>query len=285
MSKYLAGFLIILLLLVLLKMYMMSGLSIVLLNRKRIEEYMSTVELVQRIILDNEEYKNIGMYLDRIGTSYLSMVSYRGWLIDGSWPVVATGIGVLRNIDPIGKLWYICCVKVDPEYENMELPEKMFTNAINSGLAAKSNRAYRIITDGRLFDHAAKMGFKSAGKLRVYTMTGEEIDLIRPVIETFKGGTFFTKLSKDKLFDDNGQPINLYHLNLIKNADNTVYDQDTISYKTDNNGTYMFCYHDQDPVVAQLAQNGCTTDVTADLVQINLNLEPADWDFIQTWEF
>lgn len=257
---------------------------------KKFEEQMSNYYP----LTDTEQFrldhgKIYSKFFDRMGKLHTN-VCY-----DREKNLIATGSGVLRNINN-NKIWYICDLKIDKKYRGRHIPFHMFMNSLH--LAKLSNKAYGITMNNsndknnKVVKLAKKIkspigGFAIAGTLLIYSLNSKDMLIAKPIIESIKGPIFFVNLRniKDIILKSTNKPMNLCHVNLLKNAGNCKYYKDQVTYQIDVEYTYMFCFHKDDIINKKLNASNINTNITATIIHHNLDdLTPDNYDFIQTSE-
>ncbi len=226
-------------------------------------------------------------FFDRMGKLYMNIC------FNNKKEIIATGSGILRNINN-EKIWYICDLKIDKQYRGKWIPFKMLMNSLH--LSKYSKKAYGI-TMNEPSNKVLKLAkniktsfgqFQSAGNLLIYLVDSKIMHIANEIISKHKGPLFYISLRgiKDIILKSTDKPIELYHVNLFKNRNNAQYENYQIYHDIIDNGIskYMFCFHENDPINDILKNNNITTDITANILQHNMDLKPTEWDFIQTSE-
>lgn len=240
--------------------------------------------------LGNDKFRidhgtNYYKFFERMGNVYIQAAIKNN-------EIIGTGAGVLRNIRG-NKIFYLCDCKIDKNFRNKWLPFRMLLKS--NKLANITNKCYCIsMNKGNGCDNKIVrllkrvkwlIDFKYAGNMLIYSVNGKQLKHIRSLIEKHKGLCYFVSLKgvKDLILKSTNKPMELYHINYVKNID--FNNTNNISYDIYDDATYMFCFHEKDNINKILEKNGITTDVTASIVQHGLDkLKPDEWDFIQTSE-
>jgi hypothetical protein len=250
-------------------------------------------ELQQYYDLDDKDKFKIDhgiTYLDffyRIGKPNLQIIYDKN-------EIIATGFAIVRKTPKYSKVFYICDTKIKKQYRGEHLPFQMLANS--NELTNISNKAYAVSMNGKEENKIVRLinninwiiDFKYSGNLLIYKVNGKVMSQVKIIIEKYKGPLYYVKLTntKDLILKSNNEKIDLWHVNLIKNLDYVnYYKKDIITSNISDNSTYMFCFHELDPIIVELKNNNITTNISASIIQCNMNkLTPEDYDFIQTSE-
>lgn len=228
---------------------------------------------------------NYMTFFERMGAPYVNLFLSHNI-------IAGTAIAVLRQVyaEPV---WYICDLKIAKEWRGYFISFKMLIKSLLLKLHHKSTKCYAITMNpaDKICRLAANIWtpygkFENAGNLLIFSINGETMERIAPIIRRHKGEIQYVSLSgiKDILLrpkeatSETGAPLNLIHVNLVKNgiSSNIIH-----VHAINKNATYMFCFHEQDPICNEL---GITTNVSATILHIGMHLSPQQWDFIQTSE-
>jgi len=162
------------------------------------------------------------------GDSYFSFFERLGEpvfhvALDGE-RVIACAAAVLREI-PFGakkiRAWYVCDLKVDPDYRRQGIPTRLFLKGLFWNYL-RCPRAYGISMDplnapNRVLALSSKLPFLPfglAGKLNIYSLSFEEYKFLEKSLAELLGPLGFLSLSgkKDIVLKSTGKPMDLLHL-------------------------------------------------------------------------
>lgn len=304
---------------------MLGILSIYFLNKNKFkilqgddQNYMKYNKLLKNFEVSLRNYyplrNNETFYIDH-GNDYCAFFKRMGNMFmviyEQNNKIVGNACGVLRNIQNNKlnqKIWYICDLKIDKQYRGKHIPFKMLCSAIHlvrlskKGYAITMNKTDESSKNNKVVRLSSKINysgvnFKYAGNILIYSVDYSTIQTIKQLLEEIKGKMHFVSLKgiKDlvilkKIESDNKnefeENMKLLHVNFNKNENNKSENDTSIKYDDPIDGyTYMFCFHELDPIIKKLDLIDIKTDITASLIQCGMSdLNPEDWDFIQSSE-
>jgi hypothetical protein len=198
--------------------------------------------------------------------------------------VVGVGAGVLRTVE--GKqVWYLCDLKVVPEYRGRYIPMHMFKKA--AWLAYKSTIGYAISMNPaegenrivKMFRNHSWIPVSPVQQLALFSLDRSEMQAYRQQIEEARGPLHFLSMKgkKDLILQSNKQAMPLLHVQFgAKPSDEQTVDSPQDGF------THMFCMPEQDPLYNKLVEKGLKPSATASIV--SRGMEGIDFNFIQTSE-
>jgi len=224
---------------------------------------------------------NYFAFFDRLGD-----VSYFVAL-DGDC-VAAVGAGILRKIpDRQGEVprlaWYLCDLKVHPDYQRQHLSMRILHHALTTCLG-ECDRGYTISMnagDGkpnrlaRIYEKFNLLKFRCTAILGIYSIEAEVMRSLEPLLIEYRGKISYLSLQgiKDLKLQSNGKMLPLLHLQWGGNISTDI--------KTPLPGyTHMFCVPRGDTLAIALEKQGILPQATASLV--SHGMDNSDWHFVLT---
>lgn len=210
--------------------------------------------------------------------------------------VIGIGISILRNIKTkynskkCSKVFYLCDLKIHPDYRGNHLPFKMLLKGLK--YYNISNKAYGITmnnNDNNKKNKVVRLAqkipikFNIGGELMIYSLDYDEILKAIPIIIKNRGNIYFKSLSgiKDIILKSTNQPMNILHVqyyNLV------THQLPSMNFKFEpnpqKNSKHMFCCLKNDIMYYQLNKINIFTNVSATI--IHYNMHDSDWKFITT---
>lgn len=214
---------------------------------------------------------NYYAFFERLGDVHMNMIEKNNELI-------ATACGVLRTINH-KQCWYLCDLKVDPEYRGLHIPFKLAYDAkYKLNLCGKAygitmnkpNSENKVI---KLSTHLSMFNFKVVKEpLMIYSITYTKLLSIRNIIEKHRGPISFLSLenTKDLILKSTKKPMKILHIQY----------NDTGLKNPLPNYTYMFCCLYNDSLYKDLLKVDILTSTTASI--IHHQMDDWDWRFILT---
>ncbi len=196
--------------------------------------------------------------------------------------IVAVAAGVLRT-RPI-RAWYLCDLKVHPDYRGRHLPLKMLSRVFILNYL-KCRRGYAIsMNQGGQDNRIAKMlskfflaPFKVACTLEIFSMDACAMQSVELIVEAQRGAMGYLSLSgiKDIVLSSTSQPMPILHVQFGPSGE--------ISHVKPQPGClHMLCSPAGDILNSELNKAGIFPTGTATVIQHGL--KNADWRFILTSE-
>jgi len=202
-------------------------------------------------------------------------------LLDGD-QVAAVGAGVLRE-QPV-RAWYMCDLKVHPDYRGRHLPLRMMRSLFLRHYL-KCRRGYAISMNDphqdsnrieKLFKKFWWALFHSGGKLLLFSLNAEEMFQAEPLLREFRGTLSYLSLrgKKEIVLQSTGEPMPLLHVQFGPCAEQG-------GFTTPQPGhTHMFCVPERDELSEELLVRGFQPSATATI--IHHGMKNVDWSFVLT---
>jgi hypothetical protein len=203
--------------------------------------------------------------------------------------VVAVGAGILRPRVPFGEnqksAWYLCDLKVHPEYRGRRIPFAIARRAIPSGYV-RCPRGYAISMNPSGRDNAVVallqrwrlVPLRASPILLVYSLEAGAMREVSPLIERYRG-TRPSYLSlggvKDIVLESTARPMPLLHAQFgpfaVRGAPEPI-----------DGSVHMFATPSGDPLALELAKRGVEPSASATVVQHGMS--QCDFSFVLTSE-
>ncbi|NMG59548.1 GNAT family N-acetyltransferase [Geitlerinema sp. P-1104] len=225
-----------------------------------------------------EHGKNYFAFFDRLGE-----VDYY-IALDGD-RLAAVGAGIFRQIPNYGPAWYLCDLKVVPEYEHRNLSSRILRFAVNRGIKRcdrgyvifmnfSDNHPHRLV---RIYQCLRWVEFDETIRLNIYHFDCDRITRLEPLLIKHRGPISYLSLKgiKDLRVQSNGQILPLLHVQWGATHDHGHPNPVPGS-------THMFCAPDGDPLAMALNDQGIQPNATATIV--SQNMDDSNWQFILTSE-
>lgn len=196
--------------------------------------------------------------------------------------VVAVGAGIVRSRPE--RMWYLCDLKVHPDFRGRHLPLRMLSHAFLPNYL-RCRRGYAISMNTTRPDGtpAPNRIAKMLGRFRwapiakgpllwVYSLGAEAMRSAAPVLERRRGPLSYLSLGgvKDLVLESTGAPMPLLHVQFGPCAAPGAPEPK-------DGHTHMFCVPDGDPLAAEL---DVRPDASATIV--HHRLPDLDWSFVLT---
>jgi Acetyltransferase (GNAT) family len=202
--------------------------------------------------------------------------------------VAGVGAGILRQVsyqkDSLPKLaWYLCDLKVHPNYQRRNLSLRILTHAIVDGIR-ECNRGYTICMnpgDGspnrwvQVIERYSKIKFTTSTQLGIYSLDATTMSNAAPLITQYRGNISYLSLKgiKDLRLQSTGNILPLVHVQWGTNIEKGT--QSVIP-----GYTHMFCVPVNDELAQALESKNIYPDASASVV--SHGMENSDWRFILT---
>ncbi len=220
-------------------------------------------------------------FFDRLGDALFYAV------LDGE-RVGAAASAILRKIPlqsggPLRRTWYLCDLKVHPDYRGRHIPLRLLTRAFPMNyLRCPRGYAISMNTPGeshnrvkRLLERFRWAKLSGAGILEIYALDFEGFSSIRALVEHHRGPLSFLSLGgiKDIVLESTGSPMPLIHVQFGPCAERD-------RPEPVEGATHMFCCSCGDSLGQELKSKGIEPSASATLIQHRM--QAADWRFVLT---
>ncbi|RKU15732.1 hypothetical protein C6503_13520 [Candidatus Poribacteria bacterium] len=226
------------------------------------------------------------------GADYFAFFTRLGQLhyyvvLDGE-RVVAVAAAILRRVPPANRekpktVWYLCDLKVHPEYRGRYIPVSIFVHAFPKlyprcargyavSMDADSERPNRVALMLKRFPLAP---MSIATRLGIISLDAKQMREIEPVLRKHFGGVSYLSLAgkKDIILQSTGSPMPLLHVQFGPCAEQG-FTEPLEGY------VHMFCVSVDHPLLEVLRSQGVYPSATATVV--HHRMEKWDWEFILT---
>jgi hypothetical protein len=204
-----------------------------------------------------------------------------------SGETVAVGAGIVRRVpfragEKPRRTWYLCDLKVRPDFRGNRLPLRMLTRAFPHnylrcprGYAVTMNPAQSPNRVVRLLQHFRWARVSLATQLELYSLDAEAMRRHRALVERHRGPVSFLSLAgkKEIILTSTGKPMPLLHVQFGPTAE-TGAPEPLVGC------VHMFCAPSEDPLACELRSLGVAPSATASV--IHHGMAGADWRFILT---
>lgn len=220
-------------------------------------------------------------FFDRLGevNYYTALDSQR---------VAAVGAGVLREIpyrqsDATRPAWYLCDLKVHPDYQGRHLSLRILSHAICQNIR-RCTHGYTISMnpgDGspnryvRVLERLSLVKFSCTVTLGIYSLDAATMRATEPLLVKHRGKISYLSLLgvKDLRLQSTGQTLPLLHVQWGATAHHGI-SEPIPGY------THMFCVPANDELALWLAKEEIYPNATASVV--SHGMDDSDWRFILT---
>ncbi|RKU11483.1 hypothetical protein C6503_18545 [Candidatus Poribacteria bacterium] len=226
------------------------------------------------------------------GADYFAFFTRLGQLryyvaLDGE-RVVAVAAAILRRVPPANRekpktVWYLCDLKVHPEYRGRYLPVSIFVHAFPKlyprcprgyaiSMDADSERPNRVALMLKRFPLAP---MSIAARLGIISLDAKQMQEVAPVLREHFGCVSYLSLigKKDIILQSTGAPMPLLHVQFGPCAERG-FTEPLEDY------VHMFCVSIDHPLLEVLRHQRIYPSATATVVQHRM--EKWDWEFILT---
>ena len=202
--------------------------------------------------------------------------------------VVACAAAILRFLPSTNRngttpCWYLCDLKVDPQYRGQRIPFRIFKRAFAREYV-RCPRVYGISMDSpdhkenRIARLARRFRFvpvRTAGTLCLYSLNEAQMLDLEPLLAKERGALSYLSLVniKDIILQSNGRPMKLMHVQSGPCAQRAE-PRPRAGHK------HMFCAMQNDPLVPALTRHGIAIHATATVIEHRMR--DFDWRFILT---
>ena len=252
-------------------------------NRAQYEKSIAELEKIASYPLGGDRFTidhgaDYFAFFDRLGETIFHIY------LDGP-KVIAHGAAVLRSISNLDKknqkVWYLCDLKVHPDYRGAGIPIKMANRGFLRSLWT-SRRFYGISMDqpnqkqnrvAKLLNRFKWLPINVEGGLEIYQLSLEQLNKLD--LKKYVGELSSRSLSgiKDIVPESTGSPMDLWHIQHGCKAQH--YEK-----QGSKDGTFMVCGLRHSPLSKYLKNEGIPHSGTATIVHSGMN--KFNWDFILT---
>ena len=252
-------------------------------NRYLYEEQIVALEKIATYPIGDDFFqidhgKDYFHFFERLGKMF-----YHAAIVEDR--VVAVGCGIIRYVPfayggKVKKCWYLCDLKVHPEFRRNRIPLQMLYSAFFPNYF-RCMRGYTISmnpSDGenrvvKILCRFKWIPISYQHELELYNLSYDELQNLQPLIEKHRGAVSFHshKGVKDIVLQSTNKPMPLLHMQFGKCAENTCEAQ--------KEHVHMFCTPKDDPLSQQVKAEGLTPSATASIIGHRMK---SDWKFILT---
>jgi hypothetical protein len=187
----------------------------------------------------------------------------------------------LRVGDEIFKAWYLCDLKVHPDFQGRQITTKLFIKNLARNYL-KCSRGYAISMNPangrnpivRLVQRLPQIPIDYAGQLNFYSFDERRAAEIHDSLEKELGKISYLSLAgkKDLIMKSTGERLPLFH---IQHGAMAAHGAE----KPTEKGTYMICAFEETDL-DKLLKNNFPISATASI--LSHRLKPKDWNFVLT---
>lgn len=197
---------------------------------------------------------------------------------------VACAAGILRTLrvgSEVFKAWYLCDLKIHPDFQGRHIATKLYTKSIVRNYL-KSSRGYAISMNPskgensvvKLIQRLPQIPISYAGKLNFYSFDERRAAALHEDLESKIGKISYLSLQgkKDLIMKSTNARLPLFHIQHGSMA------ADGAKLPTEK-GTYMICASEKSALDNFLSDN-LLISATASILSHRMNL--TDWNFVLT---
>lgn len=202
--------------------------------------------------------------------------------------VVAVAAAILRRVPSVSRekpkpVWYLCDLKVHPEYQGRYIPVSIFVHAFPK-LYPRCARGYAISMDpdserpnrvARMLKRFPLAPMSIATRLGIISLDAKQMQAIEPILREHFGCVSYLSLAgkKDIVLQSTGAPMPLLHVQFGPCAEQGFA-------KPLEGYVHMFCVSMDHPLLEVLKHQAMYPSATATVV--HHGMEQWDWGFILT---
>jgi GNAT superfamily N-acetyltransferase len=214
----------------------------------------------------------------------LGEVHYYVWEEHGIVAAVAAGIKRKLTIGGTSRrAWYLCDLKVRPNYRGQHIPLRLLTRALPFNYL-RCPRGYAISMDpshgasnrtAKLLMRYRWLRFGASVKLLIWSLDKRDMLRAIPIIEKHRGPVSFLSLRgiKDIVLKSSGQPMDLLHAQFGPLGNGREPAQD--------GATHMFCVPERDPLAIEVKKE-LALHPSASATIISHRMKDCDWRWVLT---
>ncbi|MDX2217188.1 MAG: GNAT family N-acetyltransferase [Oculatellaceae cyanobacterium bins.114] len=231
------------------------------------------------------------------GTDYFAFFDRLGqasyYVVLDEEKAIAVGAAVLRYVpdgcgDKPRPVWYLCDLKVHPDYRRQHLSLQLFRHAFAQHFA-ECDRGYAISMnpgDGspnrvvQLLRFVCPVEFRCTATLEIYSLDAASMQRIEPLLHHYRGAISYLSLKgiKDLRLQSTGTLLPLLHVQFGETAQHPL---SHLSHCSPIPGyAHMFCAPRGDTLAIALSQQGIVPQATASIV--SHGIDNSDWQFVLT---
>ncbi len=198
--------------------------------------------------------------------------------------IIACAVGILRTLrveNEIFKVWYLCDLKIHPDFQGRQITTKLFTKNLARNYL-KCSRGYAISMNPangknpvvRLVQRLPQVPIEYAGQLNFYSFDEMKAAGIHQDLQAKLGKISYLSLAgkKDLIMKSTGERLPLFHIQHGAMAANGAE-------KPSEKGTYMICA-EAETDLDKMLKNHFPVSATASI--LSHRMKPKDWNFILT---
>lgn len=177
------------------------------------------------------------------------------------------------------RCWYVCDLKVHPDYRGQRTPLRI-ARAVFASSYARCGRGYAITMDPadaenrvvRLVQRLRLVPSLKVLRLSFFSLDADQMTEAASLVEAHRGPVSYLSLGgiKDIVLESTGAPMKLLHVQFGPRAEGRL--------RTPVAGaTHMFCAPVDDPLEKAMLDQGFSTSATASMLQHRLPAAAARW--------
>jgi GNAT superfamily N-acetyltransferase len=212
----------------------------------------------------------------------LGALHYYAAVEDGA--VIGVGAGIIRRVPQ--KTWYLCDLKIHPDYRGRNIPLKILGRAFLPGYL-RCRRGYAISMNpangrpnriAKMFSRFKRAPFSIADELMIFSLESIEIRGLRKTVEKHRGPLRFLSLKgkKDLIMKSTAQPMSLLHAQFGPCG---ASEAETIAEPLDGH-VHMLCAPKKDALFLELSALGLRASSSATIIEHGMG--GWNWNFILT---
>jgi hypothetical protein len=216
-------------------------------------------------------------FFERVGRAHIFACAHQDRL-------AAVGAGVISH--RLGA-WYLCDVKVHPDFRGNRLPLKLFRRYF-LGCYLKSQRGYALTMEDqggrtnpitKIMESLPWTPLKRGCRILFFYEDLERTLSAIKIMQATRPGIRFSTLQgiKDLVLKSSGQPIKLLHMEWGKDTDQNIHLREP-----QQGSLHMWAIQDDSPLIAQLAGENIMPQASGHI--FHHRLQSVDWNMLRTSE-